>query len=70
MLPAGVGFTIVEVKIDFVRSITLKTGHVRAEGKVVRVGKQIGQSDGIIYDDNGQVLAKGSATCLLLRPRG
>ncbi len=69
MLPAGVGFTIVEVKIDFVRSITLKTGHVRAEGKVVRVGKQIGQSDGVIYDDEGQVLAKGSATCLLFRPR-
>ncbi len=70
MLPAGVGFTIVEVKIDFVRSITIKTGHVRAEGKVVRVGKQIGQSDGVIYDDQGQVLAKGSATCLLFRPRG
>jgi uncharacterized protein (TIGR00369 family) len=69
MLPAGVGFTIVEVKIDFVRSITVKTGHVRAEGKVVRVGKQIGQSDGIIYDDKGRVLAKGSATCLLFRPR-
>jgi uncharacterized protein (TIGR00369 family) len=69
MLPAGVGFTIVEVKIDFVRSITIKTGHVRAEGKVVRVGKQIGQSDGVIYDDKGQVLAKGSATCVIFRPR-
>lgn len=69
MLPAGVGFTIVEVKIDFVRSITINTGHVRAEGKVVRVGRQIGQSDGVIYDDHGQVLAKGSATCLLFRGR-
>jgi uncharacterized protein (TIGR00369 family) len=68
-LPQGVDFTIVEVKIDFVRSITVKTGHVRAEGKVVRVGKQIGQSDGVIYDDNGQVLAKGSATCLIFRGR-
>ena len=67
MLPPATGFTIVEVKIDFVRSITVKTGHVRAEGKVVRVGKQVGQSDGIVYDDNGTVLAKGSATCLILR---
>ena len=70
MLPAGFGFTIVEVKIDFVRSMTVRTGHVRAEGKVVRVGKQIGQSDGVIYDDKGEVLAKGSATCLVFRPRG
>jgi uncharacterized protein (TIGR00369 family) len=68
-LPPGVDFTIVEVKIDFVRSITVKTGHVRAEGKVVRVGKQIGQSGGVIYDDKGQVLAKGSATCLIFRGR-
>lgn len=69
MLPPGTGFTIVEVKIDFVRSITVRTGHVRAEGRVIRVGKQIGQSDGVIYDDSGVVLAKGTATCLLFRPR-
>ena len=69
MLPPGVGFTIVEVKVDFVRSITIETGHVRAEGKAVRVGQQIGQSDGVIYDDQGAVLAKGSATCVLFRPR-
>jgi uncharacterized protein (TIGR00369 family) len=68
MLPAGAGFTIVEVKIDFVRSLTVDTGRVRAEGKVVRVGKQIGQSDGVVYDSNGAVLAKGSATCLIFRP--
>jgi uncharacterized protein (TIGR00369 family) len=68
-LPPGVGFTIVEIKIDFVRSITIRTGHVRAEGKAVRVGKQIGQSDGVIYDDNGTVLAKGSCTCLIFRSR-
>lgn len=69
MLPAGAGFTIVEVKIDFVRSVSVTTGHVRAEGKAVRVGKQIGQSDGVIFDDSGAVLAKGSATCLIFRPR-
>jgi uncharacterized protein (TIGR00369 family) len=69
-LPPGAGFTIVEVKIDFVRSITIRTGHVRAEGKVVRIGKQIGQSNGFIYDDNGAVLAKGSCTCLIFQPKG
>ncbi len=69
MLPPRTGFTIVEVKIDFVRSITIKTGAVRAEGKVVRVGKQIGQADGVVYDADGAVLAKGSATCLIFRAK-
>jgi acyl-coenzyme A thioesterase PaaI-like protein len=67
MLPAGVGFTIVEAKIEFVRSITVKTGHVRPDVRLVRVCKKIGQSDGVIHDDSGQVLAKGSATCLVFR---
>ena len=69
MLPAGAGFTIVEVKIDFVRSVSVTTGHVRAEGRAIRVGKQIGQSNGVMYDDGGKMLAKGSATCLIFRPQ-
>jgi len=70
MLPAGAGFTIVEFKIDFVRPITIKTGAVRAEGKVVKVGKQIGLADGAMIDSNGKVLAKGTTTCLIFRPKG
>ena len=27
-------------------------------------------SDGVIYDKNGTVLAKGSTTCLIFRPKG
>jgi len=70
MLPAGAGFTIVEFKIDFVRPITVKTGDVRAEGTVVKVGKQIGLADGVMVDSSGKVLAKGSTTCLIFRPKG
>jgi uncharacterized protein (TIGR00369 family) len=69
MLPAGAGFTIVEFKIDFVRPITVKTGLVRAEGTVVKVGKQIGLADGVMSDANGKVLAKGTTTCLIFRPK-
>ncbi len=69
MLPAGAGFTIVEFKIDFVRPITVKTGAVRAEGTVVKVGKQIGLADGVMVDSSGKVLAKGSTTCLIFRPK-
>lgn len=70
MLPAGAGFTIIEFKIDFVRPITIKTGAVRAEGMVVKVGNQIGLADGVMVDSNGKVLAKGTTTCLIFRPKG
>jgi uncharacterized protein (TIGR00369 family) len=68
LLPAGVGFTIVEFKIDFVRPITVKTGKVRAEGTIVKVGKKIGMAEGALRDGAGKVLAKGTTTCLIFRP--
>ena len=67
-LAAGVNFTIVEVKINFVRPIYVDTGAVTAEGKIVRVGRQIGLADGVMRDAGGEVLATGSTTCLIGQP--
>ena len=64
-LPAGTGFTVIEFKIDFVRPITIDTGDVTAEGKVVNVGKRIGIADGIMRDARDRVLARGTTTCLI-----
>ena len=64
-LPAGVGFTVVEFKIDFVRPITVQTGDVTAAGSVVNVGNRVGIADGILRDRKGRVLARGTTTCLI-----
>jgi len=69
-LPPGAGFTVIEFKIDFVRPVSVDTGAVRAEGKIVRVGTQLGLAEGIMCDADGRVLAKGSTTCLIFRPAG
>ena len=66
-LSAGTGFTVVEFKIDFVRPVTIDTGAVVAEGKVVNVGRRIGLADGILRDSRDRVLARGTTTCLLFR---
>lgn len=66
-LAADTGFTTIEFKIDFLRPITVKTGHVRAEGRVIKVGKRIGMAEGIMRDGAGEVLAKGTTTCLIFR---
>lgn len=67
MLPAGADFTIIEVKIDFVRPIAKTAGKVRAEGRIVKVGQQIGLADGVLRDSKGKILAKGTTTCLIFR---
>src|SRR4051794_9810192 len=35
LLPAGKGYTTLEIKANLVRAITLKTGPIRATGKIV-----------------------------------
>src|SRR5215813_2879927 len=40
-LPAGVGYTTVETKVNFVRAIQADTGELRAEGVVVARGRTI-----------------------------
>src|SRR4249920_666892 len=40
MLPAGKGYTTLEMKANLVRAITLKTGPIRATGKIVHLGRQ------------------------------
>jgi uncharacterized protein (TIGR00369 family) len=66
MLPAGVGYTTVEIKVNFVRAVTDKTGPVRCEGKVITAGKRIGTSEGRLTDAAGRLLAHGTATCLVM----
>ena len=65
MLPAGKGYTTLELKVNFIRAMTDKTGPVRAEGKVVSVGNQAGVAEGRLTDSSGRLLAFATTTCLI-----
>lgn len=67
-LSAGVGYTTVETKVNFVRAITPATGPIRAEGRVVARGRTIITTEGTLTDSNGKLLAHGTSTLMVLRP--
>ncbi len=69
-LPAGVGYTTVETKVNFVRAITPATGPVRAEGRVVARGRTIITAEGTLTDSRGRLLAHGTSTLMVLRKEG
>jgi uncharacterized protein (TIGR00369 family) len=64
-LEAGTGYTTLEIKINYVRAMTEKTGPVTAEGRVINVGSRIATSEGKLYDSAGKLLAHGTTTCLI-----
>ncbi|HYR67223.1 MAG TPA: PaaI family thioesterase [Reyranella sp.] len=64
-LKAGIGYTTVEIKVNYVRAMTDKTGPVRVEGKVINVGSRIATAEGRLHDREGRLLAHGTTTCLI-----
>lgn len=64
-LKAGIGYTTVEIKVNYVRAMTDKTGPVRVEGRTINVGSRIATSEGKLYDGAGKLLAHGTTTCLI-----
>jgi len=67
-LPAGVGYTSLEIKVSFLRPITADTGPITAHGWVTRTGHSAAFAEADIRDSDGRVLATASSTCLIVRP--
>ncbi|MBA3348171.1 MAG: PaaI family thioesterase [Actinobacteria bacterium] len=67
LLDAGVGYTTLEVKANFVRPITAATGLVRCEGVVLHGGSRVATAEGRVTDSAGKLLAHGTTTCLIMR---
>lgn len=65
-LPAGVGYTTVETKMNFTRAISPQTGLCRAEGKVINRGNKIITAEAFLRDSNGKLLSHGTSTLIIL----
>ena len=65
MLPKGSGYTTLELKVNLIRALTDKTGPVRAEGKVIQVGRSVGIAEARLFDADGKLYAHATTTCLV-----
>jgi uncharacterized protein (TIGR00369 family) len=65
MLPAGTGYTTLEFKISFIKSMTRDTGPVRTEGRTLNVGRRAATAEARITDAKGRLLAHATTTCLV-----
>jgi uncharacterized protein (TIGR00369 family) len=70
MLPAGTGYTTLELHTNFVRPLTRDTGEVRCESKVLHIGKRIGTAEAKVVDSAGKLYGHGTTTCMIFSPSG
>ena len=67
-LPAGTAYTSLELKVNYLRPMTSKTGVVYCEGKVIHVGGRIATAEARLTDASGKLYAHGTTTCIVMRP--
>jgi uncharacterized protein (TIGR00369 family) len=68
MLAAGVGYTTLEVKVNYIRPMTAETGTVRCEAKVIHMGGRTATAEGRVTDASGKLYAHATTTCIIFRP--
>jgi uncharacterized protein (TIGR00369 family) len=67
VMPAGKVFTTLEMKINFTRAVTRKTGTLTCTANTVHAGSRTATAEGRVLDAEGKVYAHGTATCILFR---
>jgi len=65
VLPAGKGYTTLELKVAYHKAMTTRTGPVRAEGKVVHAGRRAAFAEGRIIGADGVLYATATSTLLV-----
>ncbi len=65
-LDAGLAFTTLDIRINYLRPITVETGEVRAEGSVIQGGRRVAYCEAKLVDSGGRLLAHGTGSCLIL----
>ena len=64
-LKAGQGYTTLELKVAYHKAMTADTGPVRAEGKVVTLGRRAAFAEARLTDAAGTLLASATSTLLV-----
>jgi uncharacterized protein (TIGR00369 family) len=67
-LRAGLTYTTLELKVNFLRPVRVTTGRVRGEGKLVHLGGRVATAEAHLVDESGALYAHATSTCLISSP--
>jgi uncharacterized protein (TIGR00369 family) len=64
-LSAAQGYTTLELKVAYHKAMTDKTGVVRAEGRVISIGRRAAFAEATLKDADGKLYASATSTLLV-----
>jgi uncharacterized protein (TIGR00369 family) len=67
-LEAGVGYTSIDITVNYLRPVTLDSGGLAATGRVIKPGRRVAQASAEVHDGAGRLVATASSNCLIIGP--
>ncbi|AEV87405.1 aromatic compound degradation protein PaaI [Actinoplanes sp. SE50] len=64
-LPAGIGYTSMDLNVKFLRAVTVNTGLVRCTGTVLQSGRRTALAEARLTDARGRLVAHATSSCLI-----
>jgi len=67
-LPEDAGLVNVDLKLNYLKAVA--SGHLHAEGRCLRAGRQISYAEASVIDAGGELIAHGTSTLMALPGKG
>lgn len=64
-LPAGTGYTSIEIKVSFLRPVTRENGPLTCIGRISKPGRRVTFAEGEVIDNAGRTVATATSTLLI-----
>jgi uncharacterized protein (TIGR00369 family) len=61
-LPAGQGSVTLDLKLTYLRPLSVRSGTIWAEGKIIKLGRQTSYTEGFVRDGAGNLAVHATAT--------
>jgi uncharacterized protein (TIGR00369 family) len=65
LLPAGMLAPTLQLQVNYIRPVTIKTGQILCSGRVVYPGKQTATAEGKMTDEKGTLFAHATGTFVI-----
>lgn len=69
-LPVGVGYTSIEIKVNYLRPVAAGNGDLICRGRVTKAGRRVAFAEGEVVDEQGKVVATASGSLLIFPLQG
>lgn len=66
-LPQGVAYTTLELKVNFLKAVTINDGKMKSTGKIIHLGKTTALVEANLTNEAGKLYAHGVSTCMIFK---